>query len=354
MLPLVATALAGAPEGRELFVHAWTAGDPLAGGGNGLGPLFNDTSCAGCHAQGGVGGAGGPDANVTLLPDGVVPARSVAPGWDAVRRARLEPPATHPAFECGLAARQFFLRFEETGRQTPALFGAAALGAVPEEALLAAVTAGEAAGVSGRIARNAEGRPGRFGWKGQLPTLAAFVDRACAFELGLTTPSTAELPDPRAPRGDPPAPDLTAAQVADLVAFVESLPPPRAGAGRDRMPGRARFVETGCAACHAERLGTLEGAYTDLLLHALGLDLADPGRGYGAAPDAVAAAAAEEWRTPPLWGVSASAPYLHDGRAATLDEAIAAHAGEADAAREAYAALSAADRAALLEFLAAL
>ena len=37
----------------------------------------------------------------------------------------------------------------------------------------------------------------------------------------------------------------------------------------------------------------------------------------------------EEWRTPPLWGLRDSAPYLHDGRAATLEEAIELHGGEA-------------------------
>lgn len=36
-----------------------------------------------------------------------------------------------------------------------------------------------------------------------------------------------------------------------------------------------------------------------------------------------------EWRTPPLWGLRDSAPYMHDGRAATFAEAIAWHGGEA-------------------------
>jgi cytochrome c peroxidase len=36
-----------------------------------------------------------------------------------------------------------------------------------------------------------------------------------------------------------------------------------------------------------------------------------------------------EWRTPPLWGFRDSGPYLHDGRAATLEQAVALHGGEA-------------------------
>src|SRR5262249_55557791 len=36
----------------------------------------------------------------------------------------------------------------------------------------------------------------------------------------------------------------------------------------------------------------------------------------------------QEWKTPPLWGLADSAPYLHDGRAATIEEAITFHGGE--------------------------
>src|SRR4051812_5586335 len=39
-------------------------------------------------------------------------------------------------------------------------------------------------------------------------------------------------------------------------------------------------------------------------------------------------ASRREWRTPPLWGLRDSAPYLHDGRAETLDQAIALHGGQ--------------------------
>ncbi len=47
-----------------------------------------------------------------------------------------------------------------------------------------------------------------------------------------------------------------------------------------------------------------------------------------------------EWRTPPLWGLRDSAPYLHDGRAATVADAVALHGGEGHAAAQAYARLS--------------
>jgi cytochrome c peroxidase len=59
----------------------------------------------------------------------------------------------------------------------------------------------------------------------------------------------------------------------------------------------------------------------------------------------------QEWRTPPLWGVASSAPYLHDGRAATLLEAIALHGGEAKATTARFLELPTSERLALLEFL---
>ena len=58
-----------------------------------------------------------------------------------------------------------------------------------------------------------------------------------------------------------------------------------------------------------------------------------------------------EWRTPPLWGVRDSAPYLHDGRAATLEQAIAFHGGEATSVTQKYFQLSPEQRTQVLTFL---
>jgi len=90
--------------------------------------------------------------------------------------------------------------------------------------------------------------------------------------------------------------------------------------------------------------------YSDLLLHDMGSGLADN------RPDG--AASGREWRTAPLWGLrlvrtflNGQELYLHDGRARTLEQAILQHGGEAQAARDGFTALSAADRAALLDFV---
>lgn len=55
--------------------------------------------------------------------------------------------------------------------------------------------------------------------------------------------------------------------------------------------------------------------------------------------------------TEPLWGVASTGPYGHDGRSVTLTDVILRHGGEAQAARDAFAALSAGERDAVLALL---
>ena len=83
--------------------------------------------------------------------------------------------------------------------------------------------------------------------------------------------------------------------------------------------------------------------YSDLLLHDMGPGLADG--------IAMGSATGSEWRTTPLWGISHRRFFLHDGRAHTLQEAILAHDGEAQAARIRFAQLRATDRDAVLAAL---
>src|SRR5437899_507641 len=53
--------------GREIFLREWLPNDPRSHGGDGLGPVFNESSCVACHNQGGVGGAGSESKNVTVI-----------------------------------------------------------------------------------------------------------------------------------------------------------------------------------------------------------------------------------------------------------------------------------------------
>jgi CxxC motif-containing protein (DUF1111 family) len=137
-------------------------------------------------------------------------------------------------------------------------------------------------------------------------------------------------------------------RVKALSAFVASLPAPTSAI--DGQPdGQRLFENLGCSTCHTPNLEAPAGAvplYSDLLLHDMGPDLDD-----GVVQ---AQARGQDWRTTPLWGLGQRQRYLHDGRARTLPEAIAAHGGQAAAAASAFRALGPEDRSALLAFLGSL
>ena len=120
-----------------------------------------------------------------------------------------------------------------------------------------------------------------------------------------------------------------------------------------RCPAVLRVLVLSILACHLDKLRTGASSvaalnnrrvrlFSDLLLHDMGTlgDGIEQGEASGS-----------EFRTAPLWGVAQSAPYLHDGRAATLEDAIAAHGGEGQAARDRFLALSPSERAALVAYL---
>jgi hypothetical protein len=123
-------------------------------------------------------------------------------------------------------------------------------------------------------------------------------------------------------------------------------------ARRDLTEGRDQFASVGCAECHRPGVGEVRGIFSDLLLHRMGTDLGDPGSGYGnegrPLPDGPSPG---EWRTPPLWGFRDSAPYLHDGRARNLEQAVAFHGRQGEASARQFFALPAPERAKVEAFL---
>ena len=405
------------PAGSELFARRWSANDPRAHGGDGLGPVFNARSCLDCHNQGGPGGAAGAGRNIDIVSAAVDrPQSAQVPfysfsfsyggngfqyklGGDATA-AKPEPPdpaalaLIHPGFrearslvlhQAGSDPAYAAWRERVPGRHegivirlsqrnpTP-LFGTGLIDAIPDETLRTAARRRFAGWpqVRGRVAQAADGRVGRFGWKGQAATLGEFILSAAATEIGLEVPGHHQAADPRSPLAEPPGPDMTAEECAALVAYVRGLPAPIArepDGPREALhikEGRSLFRSTGCATCHQPKLGPVEGIYSDLLLHDMSPRLADTGA-YGvllaravgdppapggvAVPAGTGLAAEAEWRTPPLWGLRDSAPYLHDGRAATIDQAITLHGGEAAPAAARYAQLSTRERQSLDAFL---
>jgi CxxC motif-containing protein (DUF1111 family) len=243
-----------------------------------------------------------------------------------------------------------------------------------------------------RAARLSATASRRFGWKGQTPTLKSFVAGACANELGLQTKGNPQAAKVTNVSYREEYVDMTAKQLDDLVEFVAELPPPKRWnpssdiEAASMARGALLFGQAKCQTCHVQDVENVRGIYSDLQLHDMGSGLADPtGRALTTStprgvpsravrpedyddPDKVITPQigtgssqpyygptildlASVWRTPPLWGVRDSAPYLHDGRAATLDEAIKWHGGEAEESATRYRGMSASERRDLLAFV---
>ncbi len=89
--------------------------------------------------------------------------------------------------------------------------------------------------------------------------------------------------------------------------------------------------------------GAFAPLFGDLKRHEMGPGLAE-------AIDE-AGTGASVWKTKELWGVGSTGPWLHDGRATTLTEAILLHGGEAQTPRDNFAALSQSSQTDVINFL---
>lgn len=248
------------------------------------------------------------------------------------------------------------------------LIGLGLLEAVAEETLLDRADPEDCNGdgISGRpllVADPESGRTllGRFGWKAEKVSIRHQVIDALDGDLGVGTEA---VPDSA---GNV---ELASNEIEDLAAYMRllSVPAQRDVEAEDVQAGRALFQSIGCASCHVT--DTVTGAnhpfvelrnqaikpYTDLLLHDMGPGLADESK-IVPTSDPHSPPGAQEWRTPPLWGlgwynkINGNTALLHDGRAATIFEAVLWHGGEAEAAKERFAALDAVQRTRVLTFL---
>lgn len=332
--------------GKALFGRTFVPGD-------GLGPLFNATSCAECHespVQGGVGDE--IELHISKsLPDGSCDPLLELGG--PVLQGE-----SSPLLEAhGITGETVPIALVPAHRTSPHVFGFGLLDAIPDAELRALADPDDADGdgVSGRLAVLADGTIGRFGRKAAVSSLENFTEIALLQEQGITSPAFPDelLPNGQAlPAGVDPVevPELNGADTEAVFAYVRFLAPP----APQRPEGNAYiFVSLGCAKCHVLTLKTKESeidalnsknvaAYTDLLLHDMGPELADICMG---------AATAREFRTAPLIGLHLSEQFLHDGRAKSIEAAILAHGGEANVARTAFTALVPEDKRALLKFL---
>lgn len=364
------TAAAGEPlrgldaEQREAFADGledFTEEEEIL---DGLGPLFNERSCAACHN---VPAAGGGSARLVTRF-----ARRTAGVYDALASlggSLVQDHAIGPADGSAHEFRPEVVPPQATmvvRRRSTSLFGLGLIDTTPDATFLtlAQTQLARGDGTAGRAPlvdnfRAGMKTVGKFGWKGQVPTLVQFAGDAYLNELGITS---ADFPNENCPQGNcaelsfNPAPGLNddGSGVAVLASFMAMLaPPPRARVTREGSEGEDVFERIGCAACHVPTLRTGSSEiraldqttyhpYSDFLLHDMGA-LGD-GLEMGAAQ-------ANEMRTAPLWGLRFVTAFLHDGRATTLDQAILAHDGQARGARNRFAALAAEQKAKLMAFL---
>lgn len=318
-----------------------------------------------------VNGAGSGEGNVTIS--------SFTDMGNGLRKPNFQ-------FERGAPA-QF------SARIAPQLVGMGLLDAIPESAVLALADENDANGdgISGRPQKiidpvTGQVRLGRFGYKAGTSSVRHQVASALNTDMGVMT-SVLPRPDCGSAQsncGNTTGSELSDAHLTNLVKYIALL-----GVRSQRdyssaavIQGKSVFMNTGCAGCHTDTFKTTAFApfaelrnetihpYTDLLLHDMGPGLAD-NLGEGSA-------SGSEWRTSPLWSIGLSPcvtggvvgvaggsaqgvdgnevctpheSYLHDGRARTVDEAIRWHGGEGLKSTQAYEALSASDKDALIKFV---
>lgn len=371
----------------------------------GLGPLFNGTSCGGCHIRNGRGMAekGQRAVRVSLqvpagetlsFPERNFAAEAIAPGSNAVPvpgiGTQVQEQGVYGVEPEAIVTVEWQEQSGTYGDETPyrlrspqitlswldgtplpsaiaisnripqPVFGTGLLEAVPEAEILqqADPEDQDGDGISGRPNRVWDVQQqievlGRFGWKANTPDLLQQSASAYVNDMGVTNPLFPETDG---------VADIDLGILEAAAEYVQTLAVPARTLLNDAQVQRGEqlFTAANCAGCHRMDLQTGNHTipalvnqtihpYTDLLLHDMGTGLAD-GR-----PDFQASG--NEWRTPPLWGIGLAqtvlpySGYLHDGRARTLEEAILWHGGEAEASREAFRTMEASDRAALIRFL---
>ncbi|NET47808.1 MAG: c-type cytochrome [Merismopedia sp. SIO2A8] len=396
--------------GDHLFNTQWVEPPSSVSTLDGLGPLFNRSSCAGCHIRDGRGRPPLPDENRMLskLIRLSVPGEGDHGG-----------PRPHPIYG-GQLQEQGILGVEPEGktqitwqeeshtftdgnpyslrrpsydftdlaygplgdetlfspRVAPVVFGLALLENIPEADILRHSDPNDqdGDGISGRPNRvwtveSQASQLGRFGWKANQPTLKQQIAGAFNGDIGLTTsifpsPSCSDRQltclDESTFGDQPEVSDTFLDKVTTYVGLL-GVPARRDIDNPEAQAGERLFYQGQCASCHVPRYHTgthsehpeynnkVIHPYTDLLLHDMGEDLADH------RPDFEADG--QEWRTPPLWGIGLVKTvndhtfFLHDGRARNIMEAVLWHGGEADASKEFVLNLPEGDRTQLITFL---
>ncbi len=359
--------------GKQLFMRNWTSAETST---DGLGPLYNEASCHACHwfgrgarisvRKGGEVAAAGVLLRNTFVDGRPDPHYGYQLQNKAVAGLQPEGVADVVALPApgGLTRFSASVRYASGPGRTPgSVLSLRAAPALDASGLVSQISPAAIAqnadpddkdgdGVSGRMHVLKDGSTGRFNWKSTMARIDDQIATALWFDMGLTSSArpqpygecTRRQADCLVRSGSQLASlplDVDDDEVARMAAFVSTL-----GEAPDaaRLPvAPESFAAAGCAVCHVPEMQSVDGRavalFSDLLLHDMGEGLTS----YGSEGDADPS----EWRTTPLIGFRGHIGghrYLHDGRAANIDEAIRWHGGEAQAAREAYIALPAIER----------
>lgn len=400
--------------GDHFFNRNWVTAPASTSGFDGLGPLFNATSCSACHN---LDGRAQPPKSETdqflgLLIRVSIPGEGAHGGPKPVPfyGEQLQPRATMrvPA-EVSLS-----LRYEEQAGNFPdgepyslrkptylitdagygdlpadvmlspriatSMIGLGLLESIPDETLLASADPDDSDGdgISGRVnmvwnERAQAATVGRFGWKANQPTIEQQTAAALVGDMGISSSlyphqncGEGEVECLAAPDGND---DVEKEQEIDDMKFNAivdyshglAVPARREWTDATVLHGEALFTEAGCASCHTPQVtGGALPRFLNLADQKLRpfTDLLIHDMGEALAdhrPDFEATGT--EWRTAPLWGlglmqmVNGHQSLLHDGRARGPVEAILWHGGEAQKAKDAFVNMSKAERDALVRFL---
>ena len=270
--------------GKTAFEDVETAND-------GLGPVFNNVSCASCHSQAATGGGSDNlETRFGRLSHGVFDPLTYF-GGSLIQTTGIGQfgntdfsGETVPS-EANVVAK----------RRTTPLFGLGLVDAVPDNVLqqIADHEQSVSPATAGRVnfvldVASGEQRAGRFGWKCQNATLATFAGDAYVNEMGITTPM---FPAENCPQGNctellndqvPSPNDVTNATLDQFTDFMTLLAPPSQPAfSKDAKRGAALFAQIGCANCHLPALQTGSSTvpafdnvtffpFSDFLLHDMG------------------------------------------------------------------------------------
>ncbi|MEW5848888.1 MAG: di-heme oxidoredictase family protein [Myxococcota bacterium] len=354
-------------------------------------------TCTSCHWKGGEHGAGDRTDNSYLLGDGDAwsthdernPPALLGLGWVQIAAQEMN----------GELAAIRDLAIAEARRDNAfKSVSLVAKGISFGELLVAPDGSVDAAGVVG-VDKDLVIKP--FGWKGVWPNIRRFAEGSLQFHFGIQSETLVEEhkqhpipervgngPNPDDPDNDGVVRELTQGQLSALEAYLATLEvgvtevPQASEWAQAWIAGEALFSSIGCATCHVPylevdsstyRITPETGGHPDVVIDLAQQsaeprpqrdpitgryrvyfysdfrrhDMGDEMRG----PNIERGVGRTTYLTRRLWGLSRSSPYLYDGRAATFDEAIAAHGGEAAGARDAFQSLESAQQGQLRMFL---